>query len=177
MDGVANELIQSATEAGIGHCKGNTQWEEEEVRMTQINCKPWHFNEGDITAIAILFDTVRRPDTNSLQHLIFRGDWYPDDPNIAEKHPELLFENLQFCGENPDHCVNKATLAYKMYMVIVNQGWMPEKYLYVEVVGWLILIGMFGLAFFGVYKLLRWLPKTSKPSEYEVVSISEANEV
>lgn len=123
VDTVADELIQSAREAGIGHCNGNIQWDGEEPRMTQFNCKPWHFKKGDVGAIVALYDTARRPYTNMRQHLIFRGDYYPDDPNLIEKDTGLIFENLQFCGENPDHCVSQASLGYKMYMVFV-QSWM-----------------------------------------------------
>ena len=187
VDSVANELIQSASEAGIGHCKGNIQWQGEEIRMTQINCKPWQFKEGDIAAIAILYDPVRRPYTNLRQHLIFRGDWYPDEPNIADRRPDLMFENTKFCGENPNHCVSHASLGYKMYMVIVNRGWMPEYYLHVVVVGWLILVIFFGLMLLGVYKFFKWLVKMTasvhssttgqrSTSKYEVVALSETNE-
>ena len=184
VDSVANELIQSASEAGIGHCKGKLQWEGEEIRMTQFNCKPWHFKEGDIAAIVTLYDPVRRPYTNLRQHFIFRGDWYPDDPNIVDKRPELVFKNTQFCGENPDRCVSQASLGFKIYMVVVNGGWMPEYYPHKVAVGWVILIVFISLALFGIYKLLKWLKKTvssmfkgysyrsSNLSEYEFLSIS-----
>ncbi len=180
VDLVANELIQSASEAGIGHCEGKIQWQGEEIRMTQINCKPWHFKEGDIVALAILYDPLRRPYTNLRQHLIFRGDWYPDEPNIADRRPELLFQNTQFCGENPGHCVSQVGMGYKMYMVIVNHGWMPEYYFHVEAVGWLILVVFISLALLGVYKLFKFLKNTVSAylstSDYEFVPISETNE-
>ena len=85
VDNVANELKQSATKSGVGHCEGKIQWEGEDVRMTKLNCKPWKFKEGDIVAFVTLYDPVRRPHTNLRQHFVFRGDWYPDDPDIADQ--------------------------------------------------------------------------------------------
>jgi len=159
VDDVANELIQSATEAGIGHCEGKIQWEGEEIRMTKINCKPWKFKEGDIASIISLYDPVRRPYTNLMQHFIFRGDWFPADPNIVEKRPDLLYENTKFCGENPHHCLSSASLGVKVYMVLVNFGWMPEYYAAKAFLGWFILLTLLGLMSFGCFKLIMWLQR------------------
>lgn len=157
VDNVANELIQSATDAGIGYCKGKIQWEGEEIRMTQFNCNPWKFKEGDIVAMIILYDPVRRPYTNLRQHFIFRGDWFPDDPDIVDQRPDLRFENTKFCGEDPEHCVSQASLGYKVYMVVVNFGWMPEYYASKAFFGWFLLLVILAFMSCACYILLKRL--------------------
>merc|ERR1712048_152457 len=161
VDDVAAELIQSATEAGIDHCKGEIQREGEHVRMTKLNCKPWKFKEGDVAAFVTLYDSVRRPEMSMKQHFVFRGDWFPDNPEIADQRPELLLQNTHFCGEDPDHCVQEISLGLKIYMVVVNLGWMPEYSITKEYIGWLILAVivavLVALVSFGSYKLLKYM--------------------
>jgi len=158
VDDVANDLIQSATEVGIGYCEGKIQWEGEEIRMTQFNCNPWKFKKGDTAAIVTLYDPVHRPYTNLRQHFIFRGDWVPDDPSIVDRNrEELLFKNLQFCGENADQCLDQITLGYKIYMVIVNFGWMQEYSVTKNSIGWLILMASVALVLIGFYRLLNYM--------------------
>lgn len=174
VDDVASELIESATAAGIGHCEGNIQWEGEEIRMTQINCKPWQFKEGEVAAIVALYDPTRRPYTNLRQHFIFRGDWFPDDPSIVDRRPDLKFENTKFCGENPAHCLSHADMGIKVFMVVVNFGWMPEYYAWKSFVGWCILLTFLtaiSLACIGMCKwVLRKLSNVTEddPSRWEL---------
>merc|ERR1712050_781921 len=113
--------------------------------MTQINCKPWKFKEGDFVAMVALYDPIPRPYTNLKQHFIFRGDWFPDNPDILDKHPELRFENTKFCGEHPNHCLSKLSLGLKIYMVVVNFGFIPEYYSSKAAIGWLILMFLISL--------------------------------
>lgn len=174
---VANELIKSATEEGIGHCKGNIQWEGEEIRMTQFNCKPWKFVEGEIATIVSLYDPLSRPSTNLRQHLIFRGDWFPNKPSIVDQRPELRLKNAHSCGENPNQCVSELTLGFKIYLVVVNFGFIPEYCSYKAGIGWLVLIGLISAIIFGIYQFSKWLSTKISPAEnttaYDLVFLDE----
>merc|ERR1711994_450335 len=157
VDNVAAELKQSAKEAGIDSCEGEMQWEGEEIRMTKLNCKPWKFKEGEIASIITLYDPVRRPYTNLRQHFIFRGDWFPDDPSIADRRPDLLMQNTKFCGEDPDRCLDHLSLGMKAYIVLVNFGWMPENFATKEFLGWFILVSLLVLMSYASLHALQWL--------------------
>merc|ERR1711862_1073269 len=78
-----------------------------------------------------------------------------DDSSIVDQRPELLFENMQFCGENPDQCVTQMTLGYKIYMTVLNFGWMPEYSATKNSIGWLILVVFVAVMSFGFFKLLE----------------------
>lgn len=133
--------------------------------MTQFNCNPWKFKEGDVAAIVALYDTVRRPYTNLRQHFIFRGDWFPDDPKIVDRNREkLIFKNLHFCGENANKCVSQMTLGYKIYMVIVNFGWMPEYSAGKAFLGWIILMALVALVSLGSYGLVKCVSNKYSPT-------------
>merc|ERR1711994_285842 len=148
-----------ATDAGIDWCEGEIQWEGEEIRMTKLNCKPWKFKEGEVASIITLYDPVRRPYTNLRQHFIFRADWFPDDPTLPDRRPDLLMQNTKFCGEDPDPCLDYLTLGMKVYMVLINFGWMPEYYAAKAYLGWFIVLTLLALMSFGCFKLIMWLQR------------------
>lgn len=175
VDSVAEELKRSAEQAGIEWCEGEIQWEGEEIRMTKLNCKPWKFKEGEVASIITLYDPVHRPYTNLRQHFIFRADWFPDDPTIPERRPDLLMQNTKFCGEKPDHCLDYLSLGMKVYMVLINFGWMPEYYASRAYLGWFILACILALLAYGCFRLLQYLfgslYRGSAPLPYETVPL------
>jgi len=162
VDDVANELIQSAKEAGIGHCEGKIQWQGEDIRMTKFNCLPWKFKEGEIASMIALYDPVRRPYTNLRQHLIFRAEWLPEDPTIIERRPDLIYENSNFCGEDPHHCLSSISMGMKMYVAFVNRGFLPEYHPAKALLGWFMLLTLLALMSFGCFKLIMWLHRRLK---------------
>ena len=76
-----------------------------------------------------------------------------------QKRPDLLFDNVHFCGENPDQCGSQLGMGYKIYMLVVNFGWMPEYSVTKVCIGWIILTLIIALVLSGFYKLLKCVCK------------------
>jgi len=166
VDTVASELIDSAQNAGIDFCEGKVQWESEphpnvktdvHLRQLQLDCKSWKFEKGDAATIVALYDPRKTPETNLMQHLVFRGDYVPSDANAADLDPKLYTHNIIFCGQNPDECVFSMSLGYKIFAVVFNLGNLPPYTLFTEAIGWamlVIIILLLTLAFWYISNLM-----------------------
>jgi len=166
VDTVASELIDSAQNAGIDFCEGKTQWESEpypnvkndiHLRQFQLECKSWKFEKGDAATIVALFDPRKTPETNLMQHIAFRGEYVPTDPNAADLDPQLYTHNTGFCGQNPDECVFSMSLGYKVFTVVFNLGNLPPYTPFKAAIGWsalVVIILLLALALYSISNLM-----------------------
>merc|ERR1719410_1030497 len=100
---VRADLTRAAEEAGIEGCEGEHQ--HKHTRITKVCCLPWTFKKGDVAAMVGLYDG-RKASAPLRQHFLFRGEYFLDGEEekqmMEPEKKELLMENLQFCGEDPD---------------------------------------------------------------------------